>query len=250
MTSYKPFNNLETQHESSQVNIDLGDNILPPIDILKRTLTTKWVLCLGFLQIFCAIGPLLVGFLWFTLVAGICGLVIFLVGAYPYRGNQILLVLASIASFVASIFLLIYSHSIREEHIGRYVILIMSGVVECLVSVATFIMASRDAGCCGCVVSPNTNVVYFKRGKIKNEQPYFTHGPTTVFPQSINSTANPLTTFTSIGSIFRSNRASNPTSFQDDHQYGAAQYGPSPPPYLDTSSSSNVFDENANTKGI
>ena len=108
-------------------------------------------------------------------------------------------------------------------------------------------MVSQDAGCCGYVVSPNTNIVYFKRAKIQSkQQPYFTQGPSIIFPDAIKNTKGPLATFTSIGSIFRLNNSSCHTEYQTGQNYGDVHYGPCVPPYLDPYASKNDLDENAN----
>ena len=246
MATYKPFNNLETQHESHHVNIDLSDNILPPINTFKTSLTFKRAMILGIIQIICAVWAILVGRIWwFTFMEGTCGIVVILVGIYPYRVNQILLVLLSIASFAVSILFMMYLRNWKEENICRYVILIIAGLLECLISMSTFIISSRDAGCFSCVVSPNTNVVYFKRRCLQDKQSNFSHGPTLVFPKSTKDAKTPLSTFTNIGSIFRSNTPSRNVELRE---YGEVHYGPSPPPYLDRSSTTNGCDENGNIK--
>ena len=247
MTTYKPFNNLETQHESHQVNIDLSDNILPPITAFKTTLTFKRAMVLGCLQIICAVWAIMVGRIWwFSFMEGISGIVVILVGIYPSRINQILLFLSSIASFAVSIVFMISLRHWKEENIPRYVILIIAGLLECLISMSTFIMSSRDAGCLACVISPNTDVVYFKRKDFKRKKPNYVHGVTPEFPKSLKDTNNSLSTFTSIGSIFRSSRPSSNLLFGNDPQFGEVHYGPSPPPYLDSNSAMNVFDKNSN----
>ena len=139
----------------------------------------------------------------------------------------------------------------KEKSINKYLILLLSGLIECLVSTVTFIMVSQDAGCCGYVVSPNANIVYFKRAKIQSKQePYFTKGPSTIFPEAIKNTKNPLTTFTSIGSIFRLNNSSCHTEYQGGQNYGDVPYGPCVPPYLDPNASKNDLDENSNINRI
>ena len=144
-----------------------------------------------------------------------------------------------------------YMRHWREKSINKYLILLLSGLVECLVSTVTFIMVSQDAGCCGYVVSPNANIVYFKRAKIHSKQePYFTKGPSTIFPEAIKNTINPLTTFTSIGSIFQSNGQSCHNEFQESQHYGEAHYGPCVPPYLDPFAKKNELDESSNMNRI
>ena len=252
MTTYKPFNNLNTQHESHQVNIDLSDNVLPPINTIKTALTLKWALILGCIHLICAVSVLLTGFIWwFVLVAASFGLLVILGGIYPNRFIRILLILSSMVSIIVSVIFLIYMRHWREKSINKYSILLLSGLIECLVSTVTFIMVSQDVGCCGYVVSPNTNIVYFKRAKVQSKQPpYFTQGPSTIFPEAIKNTKNSLTTFTSIGSIFRFNGQTCHNEFQDGQHYGEVHYGPCVPPYLDPFATKNKLDENSNINRI
>lgn len=250
MASYKPFQNLQTQTEDNHVHVDLDEDlILPQIAPLSKMLTPKKCIILGCIQILCAVCVLTTGFLWwFSCIVGSTGILIILAAINPYRGNQILVILTSLASMASSFALLYYARKWNGDESTKCAILITTGLIECVASISCVIMACNDTGCCCCVVSPNSSVVYFGRNKLQ-DQPYSTHGFQSTTPSELNA-SNYLTKLKNMGSIYRQKDLSNNSCKKDgDGQYIGAHHGPSHPPYLDCNSNNVIFNENNIIKG-
>ena len=209
MASYKPFQNLPTQTEDNHVHIDLNEDlVLPQIGPLRKMLTPKKCIILGCIQILCAVSVLTTGFLWwFSCIVGSTGILTIFFAIYPYRGNQILVILGSLASIASSFALLYYARKWNGEESTKCAILIATGLVECAVSISCFVLACNDSGCCGCVVSPNSSVVYFGRNKLQ-DQPYSSHGFQSTIPSELNA-SNYLTRLKNVGSFYRQKDLAN-----------------------------------------
>ena len=252
MVGYKPFrpDDTSTPTEDRNVNIDLDHDITPHITSLKKTLTTKKCIIVRSIQILLTVCILITGIFvwWFSCLVGSAGIVTMLLGIYPYRGNRILVIIASLASLASSVALLCYSNKWNGIDSTKCSILIMVGLAECAISISCIVMASIDSGFSCCVVSPNSSLIYFGRNKLPTQE-YPTHCPTTI-PSELN-VSNYLTKLKNVGSIYRQkDLAKNGGKEDGNAQYYGAHHGPSPPPYLDFNSNTIIFNENINVKGI
>ena len=227
MVAYKPFENTDDGRQNSFVTIDLNKNNIK-VD-RNQMLTMKKAVVFGTLQIICAVCVTLISgsdsnVLFFGCMVGVCGSVTILAGMYQSKLYLLIVMLLSFLSMVASIQLLIQSREWIRQDVAKYSVLIVSSLLSIALSISSLVMASNDGGCCGCKVSPNENIIYFKR-HLRLERPQF----------MMEANLKP----TSFGPYHQETNRSDDIKYKNDEfaKYLGHLEGPSNPPYLDAESS-------------
>ena len=231
--------NAQTHMGQVQIVTPIVQPSLPPRTSEKNKLTKKRSIVLGFLQAVTAISVTGITFthmnghiesrgpndwpfwdywIWFGITFGFSAFFTILAGVKPSRGMVVAVIIVSIISIVASLWLLLFSLSwYYKDHITG-ITLLVTGLLQGVVSFTCLVLAADD-GCCTCCKSTGGH----SGGHVMYYAPNFPRGSQFVAPNQLQTIV--------INSTTQQNRFPNDTTYPVYIEEYKGGYPDAPPPY-------------------